>query len=186
MTFDFIEELLKEAELREANERVEMDRLRADSMLKAAGVLDSQMADVNSLCDAEIARVEAFRQAELTRLGKKRSWLTFNLNAYIRASGEKTIRLPNGTLKIRKGRDRIAIVSMDAFLKVAGKLGLLKTVPESFVPDNAKIQDYHKRIGSVPDGCELIPAETKFSFTTSEESNGYTNEERSAEAGIAA
>ncbi len=46
---------------------------------------------------------------------------------------------------------------MEEFLKTAGKLGLLKAVPESFVPDNAKIHEYFKRTESVPSGCQLIP-----------------------------
>ena len=81
---------------------------------------------------------------------------------------------------------------MDEFLKVAGKLGLLKTVPESYQPDNQKILEYLKRTGEVPDGCEFIPAETKFSYstTTEEQSDGAnTNEterDQAPEAGIAA
>lgn len=189
MTFDFIDEILHEAEVREANERIEMDRMRADTMLKAVAVLDTQMAEANELCDKEIARIEAYRQSELSRLDKKRSWLTFNLESYIRQTGEKTIRLPNGIIKLRKGRDRIAVVSMDEFLKIAGKLRLLKTVPESFQPDNQKILDYLKRTGEVPAGVEFIPAETKFSYSTTEEANGDANKterDQAAEAGIAA
>jgi hypothetical protein len=186
--FDFIEQMLQESEERQAQERVEMDRLRADTMLKAVAVLDGQMAEVNALCDKEMARIEDYRVAELSRLEKKRSWLTFNLDAYIRAKGEKTLRLPNGVVKLRKGRDRITVVAMDDFLKVAGKLGLLKTIPESYQPDNQKMLEYLKRTGAVPDGCEFIPAETKFSYsTTMEETNGANaNKERQAEAGIAA
>ena len=169
-----------------------MDRIRADTMLKTVAVLDGQMADVNALCDKEIARIETYRQSELTRLEKKRSWLTFNLDAYIRATGEKTIRLPNGMIKLRKGRDRVAVFALDAFLNVAGKFGLLKTIPESFQPDNQKILDYLKRTGEVPAGVEFIPAETKFSYSTTLEdkkdgtTTNETERDEAAKAGIAA
>jgi len=148
---DFIDQIIQEAEERKAAERVEMNNLRADDMLKALAELDGQMSEVNSLCNTETARIEAYRQTELSRLDKKRSWITFNLDAYIRESGEKTIRLPSGTISLRKGRDRIAIVSMEVFLPAASRLGFLKTVPESFEPDQQKIMAYLKRTGSVPD-----------------------------------
>jgi len=183
---DFIDQIIQEAEERKDAERGEMSRLRADDMLKALSILDSQMADVNSLCDTETARIEAYRQTELSRMDKKRSWITFNLDAYIRESGEKTIRLPSGTIKFRKGRDKVVIVAMETFLKVASRLGFLKTVPESFEPDQLKIMAYLKRTGSVPEGCEFIPAESRFSYTTSleETTDGANNEtERQTEAG---
>lgn len=187
---DFIDQIIHEAEERKDAERVEMSKLRADDMLKVLSVLDSQMSDVNMLCDTEIARIEAYRQAELSRLDKKRSWITFNLDAYIRESGEKTIRLPSGTIKLRKGRDKIVIVGMETFLKAASRLGFLKSVPESFEPDQQKIMAYLKRTGFVPEGCEFIPAETRFSYTTTleEKSDGANADEteRQTETGAAA
>jgi len=186
---DFIDQIIQEAEERKDAERVEMSKLRADDMLKALAVLDGQMSDVNSLCDTETARIEAYRQAELSRLDKKRSWITFNLDAYIRETGEKTIRLPSGTIKLRKGRDKVVIVAMDTFLKVASRLGFLTSVPESYEPDQQNIMAYLKRTGSVPEGCEFIPADIRFSYTTTlEESDGTnTNEtERTPETGAAA
>lgn len=186
----FIDQIIQEAEERKEKDRVEMSRLRADDMLKALGVLDSQMSDVNSLCDTETARIEAYRQSELSRLDKKRSWISFNLDAYMRSTGEKTLRLPNGTLTLRKGRNKIVIVAMESFLKVASRLGFLTSVPESFEPDQQKIMAYLKRTRSVPEGCEFIPAETRFSYTTTlEDQPDGTNTdetERTPETGTAA
>jgi len=184
-TLHFIEQLLKEAGEKKEKERVEMNKLYADDMLQAVATLDTEMAGVNELCEREIARIESFRQSELSRLDKKRSWLIFNLDAFARESGEKTIRLPHGILKLRKGRDKIVIAEMEEFLKVAPGLQLLKQIPESFEPDVKALMMYRMRNGGrLPSGCEFIPAETRFSYTTTqeEESDGTdTNEtERAA------
>jgi hypothetical protein len=168
----FIDEILAEAEIAEADRRLELNKLRADQLLMAVSTLDTEMADANKLADDEIQLIESYRSKELARLDKKRSWLLWNLEQFMRSTSEKTIRLPHGTLKIRKGRDRVAIVAMDKFLSVANKLGLLKTVPEAYNPDNSAILDYVKKTGEIPAGVEYIPAGSKFSYIT----NGETDD----------
>jgi hypothetical protein len=165
----FIDELLEEAEVAEQDRKRELDTLLADQFLMAIGKLDGQMAEVNDLVEKEIKLLEEYRSTELTRLDKKRSWLTFNLDAFMRSTGEKTVRLPHGIPKLRKGRDRVAVVAMDAFLKVGQKLGLIRTIPESVEPDVQAILTRIQTTGEIPAGVEYIPADTKFSYLT----NGY-------------
>jgi hypothetical protein len=162
---DFIEELLRESEAADATMRVEMDRLRADQMLSAVSVLEDQMQDANDLVDKELRLLEEYRSLELARLDKKRSWLLFNLEAFARSTGEKTARFPHGTLKLRKGRDRVAVVAIEKFLEVGPKLGLVRTVPETITPDIQAVLQHIKRTGEIPPGVEYIPAETRFSYS---------------------
>jgi hypothetical protein len=169
---DFIAELLREAELADRETKIEMDRLRADQLLAAVAVLEEHMADANDLVDKEIQLLEEYRSSELGRLDKQRSWLLHNLEAFARSSGEKTMRLPHGILKMRKGRDKVAVVAMEDFLKVAGKLGLVRSVPESITPDNQAILNRIKATGDIPAGVEYFPAETKFSYTIKGEIDG--------------
>ena len=169
---DFIEELLKESEEADQKTRIEVDKLRADQLLAAIAVLETQMNDVNDLVDKEMQLLEQYRSSELARLDKKRSWLVFNLEGFARSTGEKTIRLPHGILKLRKGRDRVAVVVMEEFLKKAQALGFLRTVPESYTPDTQAVLAHIKRTGEVPPGIEYIPAEVKFTYTTNGDSNG--------------
>ena len=179
---DFIEELLQEAEIADQQKRIEVDRLRADQILAAIAVLEDQMANVNDLVNRETRLLEEYRSSELSRLDKKRSWLLFNLEAFARSSGEKTLRLPHGVLKMRKGRERVSVVEMDAFLKVAGKLGLVRSVPESITPDNQAILNRIRATGDIPPGVEYFPAETRFSYTTKGDSTDGERERNSDEA----
>ena len=163
---DFIEELLRESDARREQETVEMNKLMADRMLSAVAVLESQMEEVNQLVEKEIQLLEGYRSSELSRLDKKRSWLVFNLDGFMRSTGEKTLRLPHGSLKLRKGRDRVAVVALEKFLEIAPKLGLVRTVPEQLTPDIQAILQRIKTTGDIPNGVQYIPADVRFSYTT--------------------
>jgi hypothetical protein len=71
---------------------------------------------------------------------------------------------------------------MEAFLKVAGKLGLVRSVPESITPDNQAILNRIKATGDIPAGVEYFPAETKFSYTIKGDIDGERNERDGDEA----
>jgi Bacteriophage Mu Gam like protein len=163
---DFIEQLLQEAEKADQEHRVEVDRLRADQILAAIGKLEEGMYDVNQLCDKELKMIEEHHSNELARLDKKRSWFVFNLDGFMRSTGDKTLRLPHGILKLRKGRDIVAITALDQFLIVGSKLGLVRTVPEEIAPDLQAIVNHIRTTGEIPAGVEFISGDTKFSYTT--------------------
>lgn len=171
---DFIEELLAETEAADKKRAIELDRLSADQILAAIAKLEEGMAEINDLCDKELKLVEEYRSNELARLDKKRSWLEFNLDGFMRSTGEKTLRLPHGVLKLRKGRDRAVVVVLEQFLKVGPKMGLVRTVPEELAPDLQAIVNHIKTTGEIPAGVEYIAADTKFSYTTL--SKGETDE----------
>jgi hypothetical protein len=173
---DFLAELLAENEDADREKRMEMDRLRADQLLTAVATLEGQMNDVNELVDKEMRLLEEYRSSELSRLDKRRSWLVFNLEGFARSTGEKTLRLPHGILKLRRGRDKVAIVALDRFLAIGQKLGLVRTVPESVAPDIQAILAHIKATNSIPDGIEYLTADTRFSYTTT--SNGGPEDER--------
>jgi hypothetical protein len=163
---DFIEELLLLSEQADQDKKIEMDRLRADQILAAIGKLEEGMAGVNELCDKELKLIEEYRANELARLDRKLSWLVFNLDGFMRSTGEKTLRLPHGSLKLRKGRDKIAVVALDEFLTIGPKLKLVRSVPEQITPDIQAIVNHIKTTGQIPSGIKFIPAEVRFSYNT--------------------
>ena len=162
---DFIAEMLKESEARDEERKIEMDRLRADEMLAAIAVLEGQMREVQELCEKEAKLIEEYRARELARIDKKRSWLLFNLEGFTRSSGNKTIRLPHGTLKLRKCRDRVVVVAVEKFLEVGRMLGLIRKIPAFEAPDVQAILHRIQTTGDIPDGVEYIPGEIHFSYT---------------------
>jgi hypothetical protein len=180
---DFIEELLLQAELADQEKRIEMDRLRADQILAAISKLEEGMAEVNDLCEKELNLIEEYRANEVARLDKKRSWLVFNLDGFMRSTGEKTLRLPHGALKLRKGRDKVAVVALDEFLKIGPKLKLVRSVPEQVTPDIQAIVNHIKTTGEIPPGVQFIPADVRFSYITNGGKADDTERERNETEG---
>jgi hypothetical protein len=162
----FIDELLAEAEVADAKKLIEVNKMRADQLLMALSVLETKEDEINTMVDAEVALFEDFRSAEITKLDKKMSWLAFQLEGFMKTTGEKTLALPHGELKMRKGRDKIEITDMEKFLPVAQAKGLLRAIPESYEPDMRTLLEYAKYSGVTPPGCELFPAQVKFTYKT--------------------
>jgi|SRR6267143_1327347 len=161
----FIEELLRESEQKDKLLQIEMNRLRADQILAALTVLEQKADDVNKLADDEIKLIEEYRLAELQKIEKKATWLSWQLEQFIRSTGEKSINLPHGTLKLRLGRDKVEITDLDKFMRVAQTRNLLRPIPESYEPDLQKTLAYVKMHGFLT-GVKLIAAQSKFSYKT--------------------
>ena len=182
---NFLDELLLEAETAEEKQRIEVDKLRADQLLSAIAVLEAQVDDANRLADDEIKLVEEYRTMELARLNKKISWLAWNAEQFIRSTGEKTIRLPHGIIKLRMSRERIEITDLQRFLNVKANQRFLKIIPESYQPELQVVHSHIKATGELPVGVNLIPGEVKFSYSTNKRSNGNgKDDERTNEGGI--
>jgi hypothetical protein len=180
---NFMDELLAEVEEKEEKRKLELDRLRADQLLTAIGTLEQRADDINELVDSEIKLVEEYRGTELAKIQKKISWLSWNLEQFVRSSGEKTINLPHGSIKLRLGRDKVSIVELQQFLNDPLNQKFLKIIPESYEPDLSAIMSYVKSTGVIPTGAEFKEAETKYSHKTiRSESNGQNKQKRTSEA----
>jgi hypothetical protein len=188
---DWLEELLIEAEQKEMVHLKQMGLHRADQMLQAIGILEDNLDQVNDLAGAEIALIEEYRQRETAKLEKKVSWLTFQLEGFMRSQDQKTVNLPHGFCKMRTGRDKVEVIDIDKFRPVAEKYGLLRKVPESSAPDLKAIHAYLKT-HNVPPGVLLTPATVNFSYqtlkpgaTNGDTNNDYVEQWNKAEAGSA-
>lgn len=182
----FIDELLAEAEEAEEQRRLELDKVRADQLLSAITVLQQQAEEIETIADREVELIEHYRNTELAKANKKIGWLAWNLEQFIRNTGDKTIRLPHGEIKLRLGRDKVQVPDPDSFVSDPVHKDLIRVVPESKQPDLVAIMDRVKKTGEVPTGVEFIPAEIKFHFNTITRSNNHGKErQRSPEGGTA-
>ena len=182
---NFMDELLADVEEKEEKRKLELDRLRADQLLTAIGTLEQRADEINELADSEIKLIEEYRKREITKVQKKISWLSWNLEQFVRSSGEKTINLPHGSLKLRLGRDKVTVVELQRFLDVPSNQKYLKIIPESYEPDIQAIHDHIKATGHIPDGVDMKPAESKFSYTIRSNKNGKEQRQRTSESGAA-
>ena len=164
----WIEKFHADIEREILEDKVEFDRKRADYALGILAKLDAQKDEANKLADEEVKLIEHYRSTELERLDKKRSWILFQLEQFMRrqaeATGEKSVRLVKGILSLRKGRDRIEIENQEEFMKVASGLGLLRTSDPKKEPDLKAILEHYRTTGKLPPGTKVIAATVSFSY----------------------
>lgn len=83
---------------------------KANYFLKAIKKIDEDMDNINTFCDEEIQRtsllVNEYRDSELKKLANQRNYLEKLLKNFteheLENSSKKSIKLPNGTLSIKK------------------------------------------------------------------------------------
>jgi phage host-nuclease inhibitor protein Gam len=183
----WLQELLDAEEKKEKDRFIEMSKMRADQALAAIAVLETQINEANSLAESEIALIQKWNLSEVEKIQKKIDWLAFNLENFMKGTGEKTISLPHGKIQFRMGRDRYEVVDLPRFLPIGQKLGLVRVTPAKTEPDLLAIASYTKVNGKPPVGVMLTPAQPKFLYKTkgSNDVNNERNDEQ-AEAGASA
>jgi hypothetical protein len=161
---DFISEMLEEVESEEA--------LRSEALCDLTLIeirdLQAKIAATFAASEEETTFIQDFALRRATKFQDRIDRLASKLETYARESGEKTITLPHGVLKIRKKQDKVEISDLDAFLENATPL-MLNTVPESAKPDIAGIKAWMKMTGGkLPAGVKLIPGGNEFSYKLTE------------------
>ncbi|MBS4033513.1 MAG: host-nuclease inhibitor Gam family protein [Ignavibacterium sp.] len=176
MEVNFLDELLQEAEVKEA----EQTEAYFDLLLLQIKQLTKQIEYNFSQSEKECSMINGFVLHKNAQLQEKIRWLEMKLEAFIREKKEKTIALPNGTLKMHKKPDKVEIENLDLFLKKA-KSEMLTIIPEQVKPDLNKIKNYIKS-KPVPAGVKVIEGKEEFSYKL----NGENNNGRSEKTGAGA
>lgn len=171
-----------------------MDELLAEveseEALRSEAVCDLTLIEIRDL-EAQIKRtfdqseeeqtiIQNFALRRAAKFQDRIDRLASKLETYVRETGEKTITLPHGVLKIRKKQDKVEICDLDAFLENASPL-MLSTVPETAKPDIAGIKAWIKMTGGkIPPGVQLVPGGNEFSYKLTEINDNGTNSETEA------
>lgn len=170
MEMNFLEELLQEVEQKEG----ERDEAYFDLLLLQIKQINNQISYNFSQAEKECSMINSFVLHKNTQLQERVKWLELKLEAFIKEKNEKTITLPNGTLKMHKKPDRVEIEDLELFLKKA-KPEMLSIIPEQLKPDLNKIKNYIKN-KPVPPGVKVIEGKEEFSYKLNGEENGREKE----------
>src|SRR5574338_639538 len=145
---NFLDELLEETKIKED----EQTEAYFDLLLLQIKQITKQIEYNFSQSEKECSMISSFVLHKNAQLQEKIRWLELKLEAFIKDKKEKTISLPNGTLKMYKKPDKVEIENLDLFLK--------KSKP-------------------VPPGIKVIEGKEEFTYKLreeSEEENGRTKE----------
>ena len=119
----WLQELLDQAEIAEKDHLLAMNKIRCDQALAAIAVIEDKITEIEQIAQQEIELISNWKDSETTKLQNKINWLSFNLEKYIRSTGDSTISLPKGTLRIRKSRDQISVVDLQKFTTIGQRHG---------------------------------------------------------------
>jgi len=164
---EWLSELLEQAERNEVKQRIEMSKIRADQALTVIASIEEKAAEIEKIAEEEIKLITSWKESELVKLQKKESWLSFQLEQFLRTTGESTLNLAHGVIKVRKSRDKVTVVDEEKFLPVGQRLGLVRRIDAKDEPDLNAIRAYLKLHGNrPPSGVTVTPGQPTFSYST--------------------
>lgn len=170
MEVNFIDEMLMEIEAAEEKQT----EAGYDLMLLAIKKYQSEIKRNFEEGDKECTMIQNFVLSRNSQIQGRINWLEKKLESYIRERGEKTITLPNGTLKMHKKPDRVEVEDLELFLKKA-RSEMLTVIPEQVKPDLNKIKAFIKT-RPVPPGIKVIEGAIEFSYSLNKEEENAREE----------
>jgi hypothetical protein len=163
----WLTELLEQAERNEEKHRIDMSKVRADQALTVIASIEAKAAEIEQIAEEEIKLITDWKESELVKLQKKESWLSFQLEQFLRTTGESTLNLAHGVIKVRKSKDKVTVVDEAKFLPVGRKLGLVRSIDAKEEPDLLAIRAYLKLHGNRPPSYVIVtPGQPTFSYST--------------------
>ena len=156
---NFIDQIVNEAEEKEQKLNCEM----ADLMLLEIRNLQEEIEQTFEQAERERTIIKNWAITKNSKLTNRIEWLSKKLELFLKEEDVKTLELAFGTIRFRKQPDKIEIIDDELFLNNATS-NMLAIIPETAKADLSKIKAFIKHTGRVPQGCELIPGETKFSY----------------------
>ena len=166
MESDFIDQLLKEAEEKEQK----LSREFADLMLIEISQLEKQIQSNFEQAAREREIIKNWALSRNSSLASRVEFLSKKLEVFIKETGEKTINLPNGILKMHKKPDSVEVEDLELFLKNA-RPEWLTVIPEQAKPNLMAIKN-HIRTRPIPKGVKVVEGEVEFSYKLNGAENG--------------
>ena len=164
---EWLTELLEMAAQNEIKQRIEMSKIRADQALTVIASIEEKASEIEQIAEEEIKLITNWKESELVKLQKKESWLSFQLEQFLNKTGESTLNLAHGVIKVRRSRDKVTVVDEEMFLPVGRKLGLVRHIDAKEEPDLNAVRAYLKLHGNrPPTGVIVTPGQPTFSYST--------------------
>jgi len=152
--------------------------------LKAIAEHDHEMAEIDTHADAEIAKIEAWRERRKKEPQRQRRWQELSIKAWSRRWFENnkgsTLDLINGLVRKTKGRERIEVHSQVFLDEWTNSLHDGQELDERHrnmiwqytkKPYLSGIKEFIKETGEIPTGAELVNGDDSFTIHLSEAGN---------------
>ena len=150
----------------------------AENHLRAMAWHQAEIDEVDAHADAEIAKIEAWRERRHRQPNRKIKWHEYSVKAWARRwfrdNGKSKLDLAYGTVRRTKGRESIKVHSEQALDEWTLSLRDGKPLDKRYMdmvwryskkPDLAGIKKYIQETGEIPSGADLVDGEDSFTVT---------------------
>ena len=134
------------------------DFFNADVAVMKLIHLQDRMGEINDLYHKELDHLNRWKEQRTAILQRQYNFFSRSLESWLAISNRKSANLPHGNLIFRKQPPHVDILDELMVLK-AGMFVRIKRLP-----DVAAILKHYKATGEIPDGCDIIEPEPKFSI----------------------
>jgi len=134
------------------------DFFKADVTVMKLIYLQDRMDEINDLYHKELNHLNRWKDRRIGILQKQFDFFSRSLENWLAVSNRKSANLPHGNLVFRKQPPHVDILDENTVLKT----GLFVRIKR--LPDMAAILKHYKATGEIPDGCDIIEPEPKFSI----------------------
>ena len=134
------------------------DFFNADVAIMKLIHLQDRMGEINDLYHKELDHLNRWKEQRTGILQRQYDFYSRSLENWLTVSNRKSANLPHGRLIFRKQPPRVDILDEDGVLK-AGMFVRTKRLL-----DKTAILKHYKATGEIPDGCDIIEPEQKFSI----------------------
>ena len=133
---------------------------RAEDHLRALAYHRDELWKVLCHFEAELGRIEAWREKQDQRIHRRIAWHERCLAAWFKSTGAKSANLINGTVRNKAGRERVDITDASA-------------IPQEYLrekvtydPDRKRILAALKETGEIVPGTEVVRGEDEVVIDT--------------------
>tara|TARA_R100000152_G_C6780761_1_gene213977 strand:+ start:2510 stop:3034 length:525 start_codon:yes stop_codon:yes gene_type:complete len=160
--YELLEQLLNKYDINDVKIDENPDsHLRADRVLYAIGKLQNEVMELSEQRDEAVH----FYTEAIEKKTKNMRYLEGMLEYFINNEDKKTIKLPNGTLKLRTTK-KFEYPSDDVLLNFCKERDIPVVMTEK--PNLSVVKKYIKTTGEEPEGMEVVEV-TSFTYKTNRE-----------------
>ena len=133
------------------------DFFNADVAVMKLIYLQDRMDEIDELYHKELDHLNRWKEQRTGILQRQFDFFSRSLENWLTISNRKSANLPHGNLIFRKQPPHVDILDEDIVLKK----GLFVRIKRLL--DKTAILKHYKTTGEIPDGCDIIEPEPKFS-----------------------
>ena len=161
-----------------------LDPSNIENRLQAIAEYDKEMAEIDAHADAEIEKIEAWRERRKKEPQRLRRWQELSIKAWSRRWFENnsgsTLDLINGLVRKTKGRECVKINSEIILDEWTNSLHDGQELDERHrnmiwtytkKPSKSGIKNFIRETGEIPTGAELVNSDDSFTITLTEADN---------------